>query len=132
MGTRGRKSAAELAVVRFDKNKLPKPPVWLTKEQSDDWKTLVPDLVDVSRARWPLIEAYCKAAVSLRHVGQLITDLEHSDDFSIADYDKLLKMQERESRCLASLAVRLGIAQSTSYERKKKNRKQKAPWQYEG
>ncbi len=132
MAKRGPRSAADLAVVRLDPDRLPKPTTGLTKEQADEWKSLVPDLIDVSRARWPLIEAYCKHTVALRHVGQLIAELEHSDDFEIGAYDKLLKMQERESRCLASLAVRLGIAQSTSYERKKKNRKQKAPWQYEG
>jgi len=132
MAKRGPRSAADLAVVRLDPDRLPKPTTGLTKEQADEWKSLVPDLIDVSRARWPLIEAYCRHTVALRHIGQLIEELEISDDFEVGPYDKLLKMQERESRCLASLAVRLGIAQSTSYERKKKNRKQKAPWQYEG
>ena len=131
MAKRGPRSAADLAVVRLDPDRLPKPTIGLTKEQADEWKSLVPDLVDVSRARWVLIEAYCKHTVALRHVGQLISDCECEESFDVAAYDKLLKMQERESRCLASLAVRLGIAQSTSYERKKKNRKQKAPWQYE-
>ena len=131
MKKRGPRSAADLAVVRLDPDRLPKPTIGLTKEQADEWKSLVPDLIDVSRARWPLIEAYCKHTVALWHVGQLIDNLECSEDFEVHSYDKLLKMQERESRCLASLAVRLGIAQSTSYERKKKNRKQKAPWQYE-
>ena len=131
MKKRGPRSAADLAVVRLDPDRLPKPTIGLTKEQADEWKSLVPDLIDVSRARWPLIEAYCKHTVALRHVGQLIDEAENADGFNLKEYDRVLKMQERESRCLASLAVRLGIAQSTSYERKKKNRKQKAPWQYE-
>ena len=131
MGTRGRKSVADLSVVRLDQTTLPKPTAGLTSELAAEWKSLVPHLVDVSRARWPLIEAYCKHTVALRHVGQLISDVEHSEPFDVGDYDKLLRMQERESRCLSSLAVRLGIAQTTSYESRKRGQKQKAPWQYE-
>ena len=132
MGVRGRKPAADLAIVRIDPDRLPKPVPGLTKEQAAEWVALVPNLVDVSRGRWPLIEAYCKHTVALRHVGQLIEDLESSPDFNIGDYDKLLKMQERESNRLGSLSIRLGIAQSTAYERRKRNAKQKAPWQFEG
>ncbi len=131
MGTRGRKSVAELSVTRIDPHRMPKPTSGLTAEQNAEWESLVPHLPDVSRARWVLIEAYCKHTVALRHIGQLIAELECSEHFDVGDYDKLLRMQERESRCLTSLAVRLGIAQSTSYERKKRSGQQKAPWQYE-
>ena len=132
MGTRGLKAKADLAVVKLKANTLPKPNKGLTREQSAEWRSLVPELVDVSRPRWPLIEAYCKHTVALRHIGQLITDIAQDDEIVISNYDKLLKMQERESRILSSLAVRLGIAQSTSYERRKRNPTKKAPWQFEG
>ena len=131
MGTRGRKSVAELSIARIDPDRMPKPTAGLTSELAAEWKSLVPHLVDVSRARWPLIEAYCKHTVALRHVGQLVDEAENADTFILKEYDKLLKMQERESRCLSSLAVRLGIAQTTSYESRKRGQKQKAPWQYE-
>ena len=131
MGTRGRKSAADLSVVHLDQTTLPKPTDGLSSELAAEWKSLVPHLVDVSRARWPLIEAYFKHTLALRHVGQLTSGCACEESFDVAAYDKLLKMQERESRCLSSLAVRLGIAQSASYESRKRGQKQKAPWQYE-
>ena len=132
MGVRGRKSAADLAVIQGEASNLPRPPAGLTDEQANEWRAVAPSLPSLTRAMYPLLEAYCQHAVALRHVRQLVEQDEQSEEFDDKAYDRHLRMQERESRCLASLGVRLGIAQSTSYERQKRNGNKKAPsWQIE-
>jgi hypothetical protein len=56
---------------------------------------------------------YCRHVVAARRVAQLVRQQEASDEFIIEDYDRLLKMQERESRACASLAVKMRLTQST-------------------
>lgn len=122
MGTRGRKSAADLAIAPVTVSERPRPPSYLTPEQKSEWVTIVNE---APADRYPeglltLLESYCKHSVDLRHVGQLIENLKADEDFDVKDYDRLLKMQERESRCLASLAVRLGFAHTTRKHDQKK------------
>jgi hypothetical protein len=38
----------------------------------------------------------------------------------IRAYDRLLKAQERKSRCIASLATRMRISQQSSYDKSKR------------
>jgi hypothetical protein len=132
MGTRGRKSAADLSVISaggVSTTSRPKPPSELTTEQADEWRAIVNHL---SADRFPremhgLLSGYCRHIVALRHVGQLIDAAEQADELDIGEYDRLLKMQERESRCIASLAVRLGIAQTTIKDTKRSVTKK--PWE---
>lgn len=120
MGTRGRKSTAELTVVKeVSKTDRPKPPANFTTEQKNEWLVLVNTYVaeQFPVGLLPLLEAYCRHRVALRHVGELIKDIESKSTLNIPDYDKLLKMQERESRALASLGVRLGLARHTAKDK---------------
>ena len=83
------------------------------------------------REHVPLLAAHCRHVIAQRRIGELIDALEGSDDFNVDDYDRLLKMQERESRCLSSLAVRLGFAYSTAYEKRppKGGKSARKPWE---
>lgn len=135
MGNRGRTSSAELSVIssrEFVEIPRPRAPQDLTDEQGLEWRAIVGRLPadNFGRETHALLTAYCRHVVAQRRIAQLIQSQE-SENFDIAEYDRLLKMQERESRCLASLAVRLNIAQTTAYEKNKKP-EGKAPWQYEG
>jgi hypothetical protein len=57
-----------------------------------------------------MLEAYCRHTVATRRIDQMLQNLEADEGATRADYDRLLVMHERESRALASIAVRLGIA----------------------
>jgi len=138
MGARGRKSSAELSVigprglVQVDR---PKPPVELSDEQADEWRAVVNQqpAERFTREMHGLLSAHCRHVVALRRIGQLIDETERSEEFDLDNYDRLLKMQERESRCIASLAVRLGFAYSTAYEKRKPKRSStKRPYEFEG
>ncbi len=133
MAQRGRKSKADLAIVNETSAvERPIPPVDLSVEQKNEWLTLVNSHAAdyFGPETLPLLESYCRHRVTMRHVGQLIRSAEDAEEFDVVHYDRLLKMQERESRCLASLAVRLGFAKTTAYSPKSKSTVKK-PWDFE-
>src|SRR5262245_18308692 len=116
MGSRGRKSGAELTLVARAEEGLvarrPDPPDHLSDEAAAEWRDVVNSLSadHFSRASHPLLEAYCRHALPARRIDQMLQGLNEEEGATRADYDRLLVMHERESRALASIGVRLGIA----------------------
>lgn len=149
MGTRGRRSAQELETQldagaaraagaggrSSDKPAVrPKPPPELNSEQAAEWRAIVNQAPPerYGREAWPILAAYCSHAVARRRVAALIAQAERRKvNFDILVYDRLLKMQERESRILASLAVRLGIGQTYGSQRARSDDAD-APWKFNG
>lgn len=116
MGARGPRSAEDLKVSEITVAERYEPAIGLTDEQKFEWLKIV-NANDADRfgpEMLPLLESYCRHRVALRHVGELVKEAESGEEIDIREYDKLLKMQERESRALASLAVRLGFAHHTA------------------
>jgi hypothetical protein len=137
MGTRGRNAQQPLNVVSIARSK---PPAELTGEQAEVWNQVVNSLPAdwFTKGTYPLLVEYCRHVVSSRRVQQLIQAAEQGepDDesgelyFDVEGYDRLLKMAERESRIIASLAVKMRVSQSTYYdERKKRPGASKPPWE---
>jgi hypothetical protein len=135
MSKPGRKSAAALSVVGkspIEATERPRPPSELTTEQKREWV----DVVNRLPADWfpretlGLLSQYCRHVVAARHVAQLIERVEANDELDIEQYDRLLKMQEREGRALSSLATRMRITQQASYDAKRGKGKPltKKPW----
>ena len=116
MGSRGRKSKTDLAIVSDTAViERPAPPPSLTDEQTFEWLTITNGLAadELTVPQLPMLEQYVKHRVESRHIGQMIAEATDGEEFDLGQYDKLLKMQERETRALASLAVRLGFAKTT-------------------
>lgn len=147
MGTRGRKSAAEIAVLDLDnKNKgadatgddnKPAPPKELTKEEAAEWLAVVERLPAdwFPRETWPLLTQYCRHVVASTHVAKLITAERRKPvkQRDIADLDRLLKMQEREGRAISSLATRMRLTQQSNVDpERKKPRTAQKPWKGAG
>ena len=135
MKQRGRKSAAELAVISssgISTVRRPEPPIELTDEQSREWTAIVNRLPAewFPRETYAMLAQYCRHVITARRIGQLVEHMEISESFDIDEYDKLLKMQEREGRALSSLATRMRITQQTTYDKSKKKPLQgKKPWE---
>jgi len=119
----------------------PKPPADLNKEQKDEWRRVVERLP----ADWfpgethSMLAGYCRHHSNALRVGVLIEEMlgrplsgEGNDPdfcFDLDAYDKLLKMQERESRAQVASARSLRFTLQASYDKsKKKGSKTKAPW----
>jgi hypothetical protein len=135
MGTRGRTSAASLSVIsspRVETVRRAEPPTELTDEQASEWIAIVTRLPAdwFPRETYGMLAQYCRHVVSARRVAQLIAECEASDSFDVEDYDRLLKMQEREGRALSSLATRMRLSQQTTYDKsKKKPGPSRKPWE---
>ena len=120
MGARGKKSAASLEVVRSSNVRAiqrPKPVEGLTPEQAGEWL----NVVNRMPADWfpnethSMLAHYCRHVVSARRVSELIETILDGDGQQgwLEDYDRLLKMQEREGRAMSALATRMRITQQS-------------------
>lgn len=115
---RGRPSTAALSVVAMPTERIERqlPPAELTEEQRGVWF----EVVEAEPADWfspstrPLLAQYCRHVVQARRIGELIEDATADPDLKPKDYDRLLKMQERESRAVSGLATKMRIAQQST------------------
>lgn len=131
MGARGRKSTAEITALK-PKVTRPDPPACLTKEQSQEWKAIVGRMPEdwFPRETHQLLIQYCRHVTASKKIAGLIQNME-SRGIEIEEYDRLLKMQEREGRAMSSLATRMRISQQATYDkqRSKKSSPAKKPWE---
>lgn len=134
---RGRKSGASLAIASpidaiqiIDRQKAPHE---LTDEEVEVWVSVTSS----EAADWftpgntPLLTQYCRHVVRARHLAEMIDRATSSKDLEIADYDRLLKMQERESRAISTLATKMRISQQslTNHRGNKKPSALRKPWE---
>ena len=113
MGTRGRKSAAELGVIPGIPQR-PEPPDELTPQQAEEWREIVDRMpVDWFRRKiHPLLCSYCRHVTNARHIAGLIEaahDLDIGDRKALMRFNRLLGMQERQSSALMGLATRMRL-----------------------
>jgi hypothetical protein len=93
--------------------------VELTGEQRAEWLAIVSCLPPnwFPRQAYPLLVQYCRHVVASRRIAQLVEIEEGSDAFDPESYDRLLKMQERETKALAALAVKMRLSRSAVDDR---------------
>lgn len=121
MATRGRRSAASLSVVVGSIDGRPLPPGDLTKDQRAVWeRTVANEAADTFRtaALQQLLKEYCRHAVSAAKCASMIEAMERLPQMSpddLADYDKLLKMRDRETKALADKATKLRLTNQSRY-----------------
>jgi hypothetical protein len=136
MSKRGRKSLAALEVVYakpVEAVERLKAPDDLVDEEVEVWAAVV----DTMPADWftpatvPLLKQYCRHSVQAKRIAEMIERATSDPELNIKDWDRLLKMQERESRMLSSLAVKMRISQSaTRNDRGNRNtRPTRKPWE---
>jgi hypothetical protein len=143
MADRGRRSAASLTVISGTIDGRPNPPKELTEAQAEIWeRTVANESADTFKtaALQQLLKEYCRHVVSAQRLAGLIEAVEglgilSSDD--MADYDRLLKMRDRETKAIADKATKLRLTNQSRYTpqaaataaRKATERK---PWQAAG
>lgn len=133
---RGRKSAASLMVAPVgpvETVERQRPPHDLTDEEVEIWAAVVAtEPADwFSRSNSPLLAQYCRHVIHARRVGELIERATSDPELSVVDYDRLLKMQERESRAIAGLATKMRISQqaTTNHRGNKRPAASRKPWE---
>ena len=125
MGARGKQSIASMSVVQPDgvtAVRRPKPQQGLSNEQADVWRIVVNRLP----ADWfpgethDMLAQYCRHVISSRRVADLIEIMTAEEVFAVEDYDRLLKVQEREGRAISALATRMRLSQQSSVHKDRK------------
>ncbi len=133
MGTRGRKSTADLkAVGNIPSIERPEPPAHLTDDQKEVWRSVVSEAPpsEFSRDRWPMLESYCVHTTTRRRCDKVINEIEAQEEPDTQEWKRVCEIRGKESGLINQLGIRLNIAQSTAYERRKSGGKaKKAPWQ---
>lgn len=143
MGTRGKQSAAALAVAAPVPalQKMPEPPAYLTPEEDTEWRRIVAsragDLIEPQSYR--LLVEYCRAVVLGDKIAAQLDAFDPSwiaDDDGLKRWDRLQQMAARNQGVLATLATKLRIATSSSVRAEnagtvlKKGAKRK-PWEFD-
>ncbi len=131
---RGRKSAESMAIVSpVSAIERPNCPHDLNDEESEVWFSVVNRLPAdwFPRETHPLLIQYCRHSVQARRIAEWIEKASADPELVVSAYDRLLKMQERESRALASLATKMRLSQQTTYDksRKKGDVGPRKPWE---
>lgn len=144
MAERGRKSAASLSVVVGSIDGRPSPPDDLNKAQAAIWeRTVANEGADVFKtaALQQLLKEYCRHVVSALKLATMIEAMERQPQMSpedLGDYDKLLKMRDRETKALADKATKLRLTNQSRYTPQaagtaaKKAGSDLKPWQMTG
>ena len=123
MASRGRQSAAALAVVAIGPKALPEPPGELTPDQAVIWRAVTA----TKPATWftpdsfPLLVAYCCLVTDFRNVESLLAGFRPgwaADTEGLARYGKLLQLRCMLSGRLTQLATKMRLAQQSRYDEK--------------
>jgi len=139
MAKRGRKSLAEMQIARLSSTiesvHRPDAPYELTDDQSVIWRRIADDLP----ADWftpkhtGMLKQYCRHEAQSDRIAQLVEQEMRKKKLDLANYDKLLAMQEREGRAMSSLATRMRITHQALYDKgtKAQSRQVSKPWEFE-
>lgn len=121
MKQRGRKSTASLAVITAIPGQRPEPPAELTDEQAQLWRAVVATkptdwFTDDSH---PLLVGYCKHVTSFRSLNEQIDAFDAHwlrDPEGVKRCDMLMRMRDRESKRVESLARSMRLTQQSRYK----------------
>ncbi len=138
MQQRGRKSAASLAIVAGSIDGRPRAPEDLTDCQREVWdRTVSNEAADVFRTATlqQLLKEYCRHVASAEKLAGMIEAMEAVPINDLGDYDRLLKMRDRETKALADKATKLRLTNQSRYTPQaaataaKNAQTERKPWQ---
>ncbi|RVD72933.1 MAG: hypothetical protein E5V62_02975 [Mesorhizobium sp.] len=114
MGTRGRKSTAEMAISPKVDGKVLLPPEGMNQAETDVWldvvRCLPPEFIAKESAE--MLANYCRHAVSARDLSIMIDRFNPKwlrVDGGLARYERLMRMRAVESRALLACARSLRL-----------------------
>jgi len=136
MKQRGRPSSVAMSLVTpqsLHAIERPLPPHDLNDEEVEVWQSIVSqEIADwFTAATQPLLAQYCRHVVHARRIAELIDHTIHSAKEMpwIEEYDKLLRIQERETRAMTLLATTMRLTQQSSrHDKSRKTQVLNTPW----
>jgi hypothetical protein len=120
MQQRGRKSAAQLSVVAGTIDGRPEAPPNLSKSQTEIWNRVVAcEAADFFRTATVqvLLAEYCRHVERAAWLEDEIAEARKpTSQLPLEDVDRLLKMAERETRAVLSIATKLRLTNQSRYQ----------------
>jgi hypothetical protein len=105
----------------LERGKRPDPPKDLTDEEAEVWRNVVDSMPPdwFSAATFPLLGLYCRHTAGLGFIDKMIRVLEKSVDDPKArkEWRLMSTIRRRECKAIAMLAVKMRLAQQSSYDR---------------
>jgi hypothetical protein len=136
MGNRGRKSADSLLIAAspIQSVERQRPPHELTDEEVEVWASVVAcEPADwFSASTRPLLAQYCRHVVQARRVAELIERATGDPNLDVRDYQRLLHMQDVESKAIMLLATKMRLCQQSTTNHRGNPKRQstaKNPWE---
>jgi hypothetical protein len=120
MGTRGKKSVAELLIAEGPNGVLasrPDAPYCLTDAEADEWVAIVGSMRPgyFARSHYPMLSQLCRHVVASNRVAQLIEAICKRKKIDCAELASLLAMQSAESANIVRLCRQLRLSHQAIY-----------------
>ena len=136
MNQRGRKSSALALVVprQAEVIERPRPPHDLSAEEVGVWDSIVSqEAADwFNAATLPLLAQYCRHCVHAKRIAEMIERTLYAarSEVLVTEYDKLLQLQERESKVMMVLARSMRLTQQANRNDNSRKKPQviRSPW----
>jgi hypothetical protein len=137
MGTRGRKSAAELVIANAILASRPDAPYSLTDAEADEWRAIVASMQPeyFARTHYPMLSQLCRHIVASNRVAQLIESVCRRRKLDRTELTSLLAMQAAETAAIVRLSRQLRLTHQSLYRADSKKQRPvtgfSAPWDQE-
>lgn len=121
MAVRGRKSAEEEKTKAIQVHERPRPPADLNPVAANEWNRVVNSV----SADWfephhfTTLAACCSHVADLAEINARLAEAKGNPDFAVADYDRLLKMRERETRAVNAHMRSMRLTHQATYSSRK-------------
>src|SRR5262245_21554128 len=122
-----RRSAESYAVAPIGTlSRRPAPPPDLQREEAEEWVAVVGQMSAdyFGRELHGVLASLCRRIVAERRIAERI----HVGGLSLEDLDRLLRMLDRESKAVASLAGKLKLTPKSKYSKDKRILAGPRPW----
>jgi len=111
---------AEAETEKFNPGRPPAPKHF-TKDEADEWNAIVKKMPNgwFGRESWPMLEGLVGHVCSLRQIRIALRNIDTSHFSSSENRDtftRLLHAQDRETKAIANLSVKMRLAQQSSYD----------------
>ena len=122
MGTRGRRSTAELMIVKGPRGAManrPDPPRELDAAEATVWCEIVASMpvAHFAPVHYPMLSQLCCHKIEARYIKQLITTYRKKKKPNIREYKSLLQLQARESAMIMRFEKTMRLTQSAVIDR---------------
>lgn len=117
MKQRGRPPSAALSITAvLDRVDRIKPPHDLSDEECEVWAAVVNDQAAdwFSATTAPLLAQYCRHTVQCRRIAELLERATSDPELKLSNYNRLLAMQDRESRAMTFMATKMRLTQQST------------------